>query len=132
MAKYLGIDFGSKRVGIALSDDGGSMAFPKDVLANDEALLEKVNSIVGDQLVEKIVIGESQNYQMQDNKIMHSARKFAEELAKISGKEVIFHPEFLSSVQAGHLQDKNAKIDASAAAIILQSYLDIQQNGNKN
>jgi RNase H-fold protein (predicted Holliday junction resolvase) len=68
---------------------------------------------------------------MEDNLIMQSAKDFAEKIQELSGAEAVFHPEFLSSVQARHLQDKGAKIDASAAAIILQSYLDIQQNANR-
>ena len=46
--KFMGIDYGTKRVGIALSDDGGSMAFPRTVLSNDKHLLSKVEALCKD------------------------------------------------------------------------------------
>jgi RNase H-fold protein (predicted Holliday junction resolvase) len=53
---------------------------------------------------------------------------FIEILKKETGLNIVFHPEFLSSVQSEKIQGKNDLTDASAAAIILQSYLDTQKN----
>jgi putative Holliday junction resolvase len=122
--RYLGIDYGSKRVGLALSDEEGTMAFPYVVLENKSDLLERMKAIIEKEKVEKIVIGESKNFQGEENKIMLEIKKFADDLKGVVGKEVFYEPEFLSSHQAVQIQGKNSELDASAAAIILQSFLD--------
>jgi len=59
---------------------------------------------------------------------MAKARAFADELARDTGIAVAYEPELLSSHQAAHFQGKTAMIDASAASIILQSYIDRAKN----
>ena len=126
--KYLGIDYGSKRVGVALSDDGGVMAFPKAVIPNNRHLMKDLVDIVKNSKVEKIVVGEPKDFKMEDNPIFKDARFFSSELARDTGIPVEFEPEYLTSHEANRtnfeLAGGNAMIDASAAAIILQSYLD--------
>lgn len=124
---YLGIDYGTKRVGIAVSDKAGQFAFPKKVIANKADIADLVSqcaAIAAEENVATIVIGESKNYDMKDNVIMEKARVFGDELAKKTGLPIHFHPEFLSSAQAAYFQGEGELLDASAAAIILQSYLD--------
>ncbi len=122
--KYLGIDFGSKRVGIAMSDDDGKMAFPKTVLANDKNLIESIKKICIEEKIGAIVLGESKDFDMKDNMIMEEIRKFKTEIESETFLEVIFEPEFLTSAEAERLQGKTKLLDASAAALILKSYLD--------
>lgn len=120
--KYLGIDYGAKRVGIALSDDGGSMAFPKSVISAQDNLIGAIQKICADEKVEMIVIGESKDYAGNENPIMtavHALKKDLEEL----GHTVRLEPELMTSVEAQHIQGNNNMNDASAAAIILQSYI---------
>ena len=121
--RLIGIDYGERRVGIALSDDKGLMAFPHSVLPNNKDLLKKVADIAVQNNAEIIVMGESLNYKKEENRIMEKARPFAEEL-KSAGFTVVFEPEILTSHQASHFQGKHGMIDASAASIILQSYID--------
>ena len=122
---YLGIDYGSKRVGIAVSDPEGKMAFPVSVIQNDLKLLEEVAKIAREKNVKIIVLGESKDYKGEDNKIMSEIKEFAGQLKEV-GYEVAYEPEFMTSVQASRLQGENELIDASAAAILLQSFLDKQ------
>src|SRR3989344_7860763 len=139
--RYLGIDFGSKRVGLALSDESGTLAFPYSVLKNDKALLFEIERIVKEQKVKLIVIGESKDFNGTDNPIAKQAEDFKKEVQAVTHKRVEYEPEFLTSVQAGRKQSRrpygsrgsglraqqrrnNDRLDASAAAIILQSYLD--------
>ena len=126
--RYLGIDFGSKRVGIALSDDSNSFAFPHTVLLNSDNLIGEIKKICIDNDVTEIVVGESRNFEQEENNIMKEVRPFVRELQKINGKPVHLHPEFLSSLEAKQLQGKNNMLDASAAAIILKSFLDTRNN----
>ncbi len=126
--KYLGIDFGIKRIGIALSDDTLSLAFPYKVLLNSKVVLDEILTIVKDKEVERIVIGESKDRNMKDNPIMKHIHEFKKTLED-KGLRVDFHPEMYSSAQVINLMgEENKSIDASAAAIILQNYLDLQKH----
>src|SRR3989338_9086055 len=71
--RYLGIDFGSKRVGLALSDESGTLAFPYSVVKNDKALLSEIERIVREQKVKLIVMGESRDFKGRDNPIAKQA-----------------------------------------------------------
>jgi len=122
---FLGIDYGTKRVGIAVSDEHGAMAFPFSVIKNDHRLIENIKKIIEEKNIKKIVIGESKNYKMQYNTIMVDVLEFKENLARETGIDAVFHPEYLTSAQAERIQGKNDNIDASAATIILQSYIDL-------
>lgn len=124
MKKYLGIDFGSKRVGLATSDDLGTMAFPHSVISNDKNLLEEIEKIIKKENITDIVIGESKNFAGEPNKIMVEIEKFKNLLAGETKLNVFLEPEFMTSSQAELIQGKNSMHDASAAAIILQSFLD--------
>ncbi len=141
--KYLGIDFGEKRVGIAVSDIEGKMAFPKVVLENSENLISDVLAKVAEYSAEVIVIGESKNYKGEDNKINPAIIAFKKSLERqiieknICGFghkatnvpiKVYLEPEFMTSMQVEKLFGKNEMLDASAASIILQSFLDKEKN----
>ncbi len=131
--RLLGIDYGKKRVGIALTDDRGMMAFPKAVLPNDNFLITEIRDMVKSQGVTRIILGESKDFKMIDNPIMSQIKMFKDQLELATGVAVIYEPEMLSSHQATHFQGKNAMIDASAATIVLQSYLDrtMEAQGNR-
>ncbi|MDO8579563.1 MAG: Holliday junction resolvase RuvX [bacterium] len=128
--RLLGIDYGKKRVGIAISDDKGMMAFPKAVLPNDNFLFGEIKNLVNGHDIKKIIIGESKDYKMNDNPIMSHIKAFKNELERDLGMEVIYETEILSSHQASHFQSKTNMTDASAASIILQSYIDRTKNKN--
>jgi len=126
--KYLGIDFGSKRVGLAISDDSGKMAFPYSVILNNKNLLGEILKIIEKEKINVIVIGESKNFAGQPNKIMAEIEKFKETLEDKTKLKVSFEPEFMTSQQAERGLGKNEMHDASAASIILQFYLDTHVN----
>ena len=119
----MGIDYGAKRVGIASTDDSGEFAIPRAVVPNDEKLLPLIVDSVKKFGVKKIVIGESKNYAGQPNDIMKETNAFADTLRE-KGIEVVFHPEVLTSMEADQLQGQTPMRDASAASIILKSYID--------
>lgn len=146
--RYLGIDFGAKRVGLALSDESGTLAFPYSVLKNDKTLLAEVERIVKEQKVKLVVLGESKDFKGQENPIAKQAEEFKRALEKATRKKVEYEPEFLTSVQAARWYSRrpeasrgsgtraesrrgNEMLDASAAAIILQNYLDRRQRANR-
>ncbi len=121
--RLLGIDYGTKRVGIALTDEGGRMAFPHSVFPNDRNLINEIGRICQIGKVDKIILGQSLNYKMQPNEIMRQVDDLKNQLEKGLRIPVEYENEFLTSAQAARLQNSR-KLDASAAALILQSYLD--------
>ena len=125
--RYLGIDFGEKRVGIAISDEDGKIAFPNAVLANDSDLMKNIVDLCMKNAVEIVVMGESRDYKGQINNIMWKIEGFKKQLEMI-GFKVVFEPEFMTSVQASQITGENKMLDASAAAIILQAYLNRGNN----
>jgi len=121
--KLIGIDYGTKRVGIAVSDDAGRLAFPRLTLSNDRSLVEHVVSFIAEEGVQTIVIGESKDLAGGDNPVMQDARAFADRLKKETQLPVHFEPEWYTSVEARRLKEGAEAVDAEAAAIILSRYL---------
>lgn len=129
--KYLGIDYGTKRVGLATSDDEGSMAFPLRVIPNSKQLISDILELCKEEGVGAIVVGESHNFANKPNPLMLRITPFVEKLKHATGLPVSFMPEVLSSQEAARVTGTNETNDASAAAIVLQSYLD-QTNQKPN
>lgn len=121
--RLLGIDYGSKRVGIAFSDEKGEFALPLIVLNNSKNLLEEVITILKNKEIKEIVMGESKNYKGEANTILSDSLNFKKDLEK-EGYMVHLEPEFMTSANAERFQGKTDMLDASAAALILQSFLD--------
>jgi putative Holliday junction resolvase len=130
--KTLGIDFGSKRVGLALSNETGEFALPFGVIENNTQLVTEIGELCTLNSVGDIVVGESKDFKGDDNVIMKDIRTFVDTLQKETGLPVSLHPEFLTSIEAERLQGKNDMLDASAAALILSSYLDLKKHNDNN
>ena len=138
--KYLGIDYGSKRVGLALSDESGMLAFPYKILKNDMTLVEMIHNICGEENISAIVLGESHDLSGEPNKIMGSIEEFKRNIETELDLPVYFQKEFMTSIEArGRVgkernnarqvqKEKQGAVDASAAALILQRYLDKKNN----
>jgi putative holliday junction resolvase len=122
--RFLGIDYGARRVGIAISSEEGNMAFPKCVLPNDRYLIERIAALCEEEDITAIVLGESKNYEGVPNPIMKKILIFKKTFEETIGLPVYLHPEFLTSAEAERIQGKNELHDASAAALILKSYLE--------
>ncbi|HEY4512160.1 MAG TPA: Holliday junction resolvase RuvX [Candidatus Paceibacterota bacterium] len=122
--KLLGIDYGAKRVGVAVADTDAGLSFPKAVFPNDKFLLGEIKNLCQEKGIEKIILGESKNLKGEQNEIMQDIEAFKKMLELDLHIKVIYQPEFYSTAQAARIQGENDKTDASAAAIILQSYLD--------
>ena len=121
--RLLGIDYGSKKVGVALSDEGRQFAMPHIVLSNSKTLLSEITELARINKIKEIVMGESKNFEGLPNAIYESSLKFKSDLES-QGFTVYMEPEFMTSENARKFQGKNEMIDASAAALILQSFLD--------
>jgi putative Holliday junction resolvase len=127
--RVLGVDFGTKRIGVAICDENRGMALPLSVIPNDKMTIANISKTIKEKNVVLVVIGESKDFKMEDNPIMEAVRVFESQLRVESGVEIDYEPEFLTSHQAHHVQGKTKMLDASAATIILQSYLDRHHAG---
>lgn len=126
--KYLGIDYGTKRTGLAMSDETLTVAFPYKTIQTSRALADEILEIIKAEQIVKVVIGESKDKDMKDNPVMKHINVLKKELEE-KGVDVDFHPEMYSSAQVINLMgEENKAIDASAAAVILQNYLDLQKH----
>jgi putative Holliday junction resolvase len=122
--KILGIDYGTKKVGIAISDDGGSVAFPYGVFPNDNRLTTIIQELCKKENINTVVLGESLDFSGQPNPVMKKILAFKKTLEEKLSLSVFLEKEFLTSKQARNIQKDGKLTDASAAAIILQSWLD--------
>lgn len=138
--KYMGIDYGTKRIGVAVTDDGGTIAFPKVILGNTPKLFDELLDIIKTESIGGIVVGKSIDTHGNRNAIMDDIDVFVEELEKLSGKKIHMEEErftshFLKSFDFSKSIEKpisrkrtNGKEklhqDAQAAASILQRFLD--------
>ena len=138
--KYLGIDFGTKRIGIALSDDGGTLAFPEIVILNDKNSISEIRKIIDSKSIDEIVIGLPTAGSGEDTIATEGAKDFAKIIENEFKLPVHLVDERFSSHNV--FQDKVGKetrlarrqkiekpidVDAQAAAIILQRYLDTRK-----
>lgn len=121
--KLMAIDYGSKRVGIASTDETGSFALPRAVWPNDSKLLDRVLKFKSEEKVEKIIIGESKDFRGKPNPIQSKIEEF-KKLLEGRGAIVLYHTEVMTTVEARRLQGNTELTDASAAALVLKNYLD--------
>ena len=137
MGRTLGFDFGSKRVGLALSDRLNLIASPYKTLnyISEKELIAQLKSIVYENNIEIFVLGLPINMKGEDTIQTKKVRNFKKLLSGL-GLPVIYEDERLSSISAKNsLVLQNIKtghnkgaIDRTAAAIILQQYLDKSSN----
>jgi len=139
--RFLAIDYGTKRIGIAISDENGTLAFPKEIILNDLDTFKKIRDIIRKEKVGEIVVGESVDFSGKLNALSGRIEVFILELKEKFKLPVHKQKEFLTSVEARKVgrrkkdfnpsqahskvkQIKSGRVDAGAAALILQRYLD--------
>lgn len=119
----MGIDYGTKRVGIALTDEAGRMAFPHEVVPNDERLLEHIAALAETRGVSSIVIGHSLDLGGRANALHERVAELVGDLTLRLGVPIHLEPEQYTTQEALRTQGRTAATDASAAALILNSYI---------
>ena len=137
MGRSLGIDFGEKRVGLAISDKSKLIASPFKTInyVNKNDLVRQLEKIVIENNIENFILGLPINMKGEDTAQTKTVRKFKESLSSLD-LPIIYEDERLSSVSAKNsliLQNiktghNKSEIDKTAAAIILQQYLDKNSN----
>lgn len=129
--KILGIDFGTKRIGLAISDETQTLARELEILSPQE-FWEKIEELLVEEDIEKIVLGMPINMSGEVTQKSKEVQEFADELQSRISTPVEMVDERLSSVMAenlsGQMSGSHEQIDSLAAQIFLQNYL----NQNKN
>ncbi len=138
MGRILGIDYGSARIGLALSDPTHLIASPLETItfSSEKDLIAQLREKIDAQEVEEVVVGMPFRMKGGDSRQTESVRKFVRALKKagISAKE---EDERLSSVSAKRalieqelkMEKDKGLVDQTAAAIMLQQYLDKKRSG---
>jgi len=142
--KYLGIDYGSKYTGLAISDSQGMVATAYSVVSNDSGMISSIEKIITNEGIGGLVIGTSHNLDGSANTIQKYIDIFSKKIVDVTGLPIHAHTEIFSSMQAKWGTEKSVRrerkqekynnkikqgdrIDAQAAAIVLQSFLDSQK-----
>lgn len=123
MKKYLGIDYGSRRIGLALGNDEAKIAEPLTTLVADEDYWQELARVVNDEAVEGLVVGLPRTLDGKDTAQTREARFFAAELASLK-LPIHLQDEAGTTQEALRQSGKKHGVDAIAAALILQDFLD--------
>lgn len=136
--KIMAIDLGKARTGIAVCDESEMLASPVTVIHehNEERLLEKIARIVSEQQPKLLVVGLPRNMDGSEGESAQRCRSFAEKLQNDTQLPVTLRDERGTTITAhGYLNStdtrgkkRKAVVDAVAATIILQDYLDFRRN----
>lgn len=134
----MSVDLGLARTGIAMCDAMQSLAFPKTVIHehNTQRLVDKIVTMAKENGVERIVVGLPRNMDGSEGERATVCREIAALIGEGSGVEVVMRDERNTTVSAytalnaGDVRGKKRKnvVDAVAATIILQDYLDYLKN----
>ena len=147
--KYLGVDFGSKKIGLAKSDDSAIFAFPLEILKNSSQIAKETVQILEREGIQDVVIGKSLDLNSKDNKIEKEVDVYIADLLHIkpsitihrfderfttSGSQAFLRSTFIESANTKNTA-ANAKAvrkhtkddDAQTAAYMLQGFLDMKR-----
>ena len=137
-SRILGIDFGSVRIELSVSDPMKIIAQGFKTIKNDKESITEILSVIASQNIEKIVIGNPLNLKGEVSSKAEEVNEFVKKLKESIPLEIILLDERFTSVMAQRSiitmgtkkkqrQNNKGKIDEVAAAILLQGYLDSQR-----
>lgn len=140
--RLLGIDLGSKRIGVSVSDRSGTIASPLTVITRGKSQRvdhDEIARLVREEEAEGVVVGLPLNMDGSEGPAAVAARQEVERMTTVVGVPVFLHDERRSTVQADQSMsqrnmnavDRRAVVDKVAAAFILQSWLDSRRKDAK-
>ncbi len=120
--KTLGIDFGEKRIGLAISDESQTLARELRILSPKE-FWQQIKTIIGENEIAKIVLGWPLNMSGEETKKTEEVKSFKLKVESETNLPVEIIDERLSSQMAQNISGSNKNLDSLAAQILLQNYL---------
>lgn len=137
MGRVLAIDYGKKRIGVAVSDPLGMFATGLETLLNEKNTipLETIQNTIKEYQVETVVVGLPLHMSGDDSEMSLACRDFAKELESLTSVKIhLMDERFTSKIAEQSMQARGlkpsrnkGKIDQTAAMILLQNYLDGQR-----
>lgn len=121
--KILGIDYGEKRIGLAISDESQTFARELNIISPKE-FWEQLNQLISDQYIGRIVLGWPLNMSGGNTRKTEEVKSFKLKVESETGFAVEITDERLSSVHAEKISGNKKNLDSLAAQILLQNYLD--------
>lgn len=133
----MGLDYGTVRIGVSVSDPMKIIAQGFTTLQNGQDVLDRILSIIQEQAVERIIVGNPLNLRGEMSTKAEEVQEFVQRLKAKTAVEIVMLDERFTSVMAQRSimtigtkkkqrQNNKGKVDEVAAAILLQSYLDAQ------
>lgn len=136
MARVLALDVGERRIGVAVSDPTGILARPLTTIvrASRQADFQAIAALVEEHAIERVIVGLPLSLDGTEGPQARQTRRYGERLAAALEVPIEYWDERYSSAVAGDiLREKGrqrrqvrGELDAAAAAVILQSYLDAE------
>lgn len=139
--RIMGLDYGSKTVGVAISDELMITAQPVMTIERKSEnklrkTLAKIEELIDEYKVSFVVLGYPKNMDNSEGERVVATKEFAEHLERRTGLEVILQDERLTTIESERIlveagvrwEHRKDYVDKMAAAVILQSYLDSQHN----
>lgn len=133
LSRILAIDYGAKRIGLALCDPLKTFAYPYTTILNDDTTFRELKKIISEQEIEKIIMGNPLREDGQVSRMLKPILDFKSKLEKNFSLEVILVDEsyssstaqerIIASVPKKSKRREKGLIDKNAAAVILQEYL---------
>lgn len=126
--RYLGIDFGLRKIGLSIGDSQTKIASPIETVENNESIFDSLASLVKDEGIDQIVVGVPIEVgKFHDGEQLKITQAFIEELRAKIGIEIHEMDESFTTAESQRLQKEEgarAPEDSLAAMLILQAYLD--------
>ena len=142
--RFLGLDFGSKTVGVAMSDPSGTIAGGVEIIRRDKEnhlrrTLSRIEELIKENNVEELVLGLPKNMNNTEGDRVLKTMEFKDMLERRTGLKVNLYDERLTTViadktmmEAGvRREDRKEYVDMIAASVILQDYLDLKNTNTK-
>ena len=143
--RVIGLDYGTKTVGVAVSDELMLTAQPYETIERKSPgklrqTLAEIERIITEYSCGRIVLGYPKNMNNTEGERVRATEEFKESLERRTGLEVILWDERLTTVEAERIlmesgvrrENRKQYIDKMAAAVILQNYLDREKNRTEN
>jgi putative Holliday junction resolvase len=134
MERLMGLDYGTKRIGIAVSDPLGIIAQGKGVIENTPAAITAIGLKAKELSISTVVVGMPYNLKGEESRAAQAVREFGERLEQEIGLHVEYWDERFTSATAHQTlldmgvkkkkRQEKSQIDSMAAALVLQGYLD--------
>lgn len=129
--RYLALDVGEKRIGVAFATDDVKISVPRGFILVDGSEIDQIKKMITDENIDLLVVGYPRNQQGEATKQTQFVKKFVEKLGSLLC-DIVYQDESLTSVKAENILDsqkrpyEKGEVDSLAASFILQDFLEMQ------